>query len=171
MRQRPDFILIGKIRNAHGIKGEVVVIPITDDVEQFTTLKEIVIQDKQGKRHFLAIERARFQRDRVILKLATIDDRTAAEHLRGRYIEKRREDCPPLPEGEFYIFDLIGLNVRTTNDVWLGKLVDVMTLPANDVFVVQGDDQEYLIPVIKSVIKSVDLEQELIIIEPIAGLL
>lgn len=171
MKQRPEFLLIGKIRDAHGIKGEISVIPITEDLDQFKTLKQISIQDTHGNRISLAIERARFQNNRVILKLATIDDRTAAEQLRGCYIEKRGEECPALGGDEFYIFDLIGLPVRTTDNTWLGKLVDVMTLPANDVFVVQNDSREYLIPAIKSVIKSIDLEQELIIIEPIDGLL
>lgn len=171
MKPRPDYLSIGRIRDAHGIRGEILVIPITEDLEQFKTLKQISIEDDQGKRIFLSIERARFQNNRVILKLATIDDRTAAEQLRGRYIEKRTEDCPPLEEDEFYIFDLIGLSVRTTDNISLGKLVEVLTLPANNVFVVHDDAREYLIPAIKSVIKTVDLEQELIVIEPIDGLL
>ena len=75
------------------------------------------------------------------------------------------------PDDEYYIFDLIGLKVKTADNPCLGEVTDVLTLPANDVYVVRDGSKEYLIPAIKDVIKKIDLDQEYILIEPIDGLL
>ena len=107
----------------------------------------------------------------LIIKFENIDDRDSALKLRGLYIDKFSDECEALPPNEYYIFDLIGLQVKTTDNVWLGEITDVLTLPANDVYIVQDGSNEYLIPAIKDVIKKVDLEQGHILIEPLDGLL
>lgn len=159
------------IVKAHGIKGEVVVIPITDELQQFEKVKQVSLQDHQGRRKFFAIERVKVAPDRIIIKFENIDDRDSALELKGWYIDKLSDECEALPADEYYIFDLIGLKVMTTANVWLGEIIDVLSLPANDVYVVQDGANEYLIPAIKAVIKKVDLEQEHILIEPLEGLL
>jgi 16S rRNA processing protein RimM len=86
-------------------------------------------------------------------------------------IEKRSEDIEDLPADEYFIFDLVGLNVFTTANQLLGKIKDVLSHSANDIYVVQGESKEYLIPAIKSVVLKIDLEKEIVLIEPIEGLL
>jgi len=171
MKKRPEFISIGIVTRAHGIKGELVIHPITDNPEQFETLKTIFVKNKQGERRSFAIERARFRSHRIILKLREINDRNQAQELRGLRIDRRLEDAAELGPDEYYIFDLIGLKVRTAENQWLGQVTDVLTLPANDVYVVTDGEREYLIPAIKDVIKKIDLDEEYILIEAIDGLL
>jgi len=171
MKQRPEFISIGIITKAHGLNGEVVVTPITDEPKQFEKLKKISINDQQGERKFFIIERVRIRPDRIILKIEDINDRNHALTLKGLFIDKHVDECEELLPDQYYIFDLIGLKVKTTDNLWLGEVIDVFTLPANDVYVVNDGSKEYLIPAIKDVIKRVDLENEYILIEPLEGLL
>lgn len=170
MKKRPEYVSIGIITKAHGLKGEVVVVPITDDLRQLEKLKSIMIKDPAGEHKPFNIERARIISDRIVVKFENVNDRNSALILTGSIIDKRLSDCDALPSDEYYIFDLIGLKVKTTRDLWLGKIIDVLTLPANDVYVVQDGANEYLIPAIKDVIKKVDLEQEYVLIEPLDGL-
>ncbi|MDZ7342375.1 MAG: ribosome maturation factor RimM [candidate division KSB1 bacterium] len=171
MKKRPEFVAIGKIVNAHGIGGDVVIEPMTDDLEQFSSIKQVYLCLTQESRQLLAIERTRSTANKILLKFAGINDRNAALDLKGLVIEKRLADCPMLPADSYYIFDIIGLNVRTVDDRWVGEISDVMTLPANDVYIVNDGQQEYLIPAIKAVIKKIDLDTGLVIIDPLEGLL
>ena len=171
MKERPEFISIGIITKPHGVKGGIVVVPITDEIEQFETLQEISVQDREGKRNNFAIEWVKAQSQKVILKLDEINDRNQALALKGLYIDKPFDRSHKLSGDEYYIFDLIGLKVRTAENPCLGEVTDVLTLPANDVYVVRDGSKEYLIPAIKDVVKKIDLEEEYILIEPIDGLL
>ncbi|UCE06844.1 MAG: 16S rRNA processing protein RimM [bacterium] len=171
MRKRPEFISIGIITKAYGVKGELMVIPITDEPQQFERLKNISIKYQTGEREFFPIEKVRVKPNRIILKLTGINERNQALTLKGLYVDKHLDECKDLPPDEYYIFDLIGMNVKTTDNLWLGEVTDVLTLPANDVYVINDGSKEYLIPAIKDVIKKVNLEDKYILIEPLDGLL
>ena len=171
MKNRPEFVSIGIITRAHGVKGEVGITPITDDNRQFEHLKAVSVKQKTGEREFFTIERARVSGNRIIFKLEQIKNRDEALALKGLFIDKHIEDCQDLPSDEYYIFDLIGLKVKTTMDVVLGEVTDVLKLPANDVYIVHNGSNEYLIPAIKDVIKKIDIKEEYIIIEPLDGLI
>ena len=171
MKKRPEFVSIGIIIRAHGVRGELVIAPITDEFQQFEELKKISVKALSGERQFFTIDRARVRADRVILKLEEINDRDQATQLKGLSVDKHISECPELPPGEYYIFDLIGLKVKTTTGILLGEVVNVLTLPANDVYVIHDGTTEYLIPAIKDVIKKIDLKEEYILIEPLDGLL
>jgi 16S rRNA processing protein RimM len=171
MKARPEFVSIGIITRAHGTRGEVQVNPITEELQQFKTIKQIYLKMYQGERKLLNIEYASIGNNKVILKLAGINDRTEAANLKGSLIEKHFDLGATLFPDEYYIFDLIGLNVKTTENRWLGEITEVLSLPANDVYVVQNGTAEYLIPAIKDVIKAIDLEAEIMLIHPIEGLL
>jgi 16S rRNA processing protein RimM len=170
MKERPEFVSIGIVARAHGIRGEVQVSPVTDDLQQFKTLKQVYLKIYKGERQLLKIERARIQNDKVILKFEGIDNRTDAADLKDSRIEKQFDPYVPLLPDEYYIFDLIGLVVKTTENRLLGEIAEVLTLPANDVYVVQNGTEEYLIPAIKDVIKQVDLEAGIMLVQPIDGL-
>ena len=106
-----------------------------------------------------------------MLKLAGIDTRTEAETLRGRALTVPRSELRSLPEGEYYAFQLVGIEVVTTAGAGVGRIVDIMTTASNDVYVVEGERGEILIPAIEDVVKSIDLETGRMVIEAIDGLL
>jgi 16S rRNA processing protein RimM len=165
-----EYIVIGAIVGAHGIKGDVRIRPLTDVPGQYDNLKSVYV-NFNGDRRFRDIERSRTAHSQYILKFEGIDDRTSAERLKGALLERPLDDLAPLAEDEFFIFDLIGLSVKTKEGVHIGKLTDVMELPANDVYVVSGEKKEFLIPAIKDVIISIDLSKKEVIINPLDGLL
>ena len=171
MKKRPDFISIGYISKAHGIKGEVAITPVTDEPQQFETLHDVLLKNNNGQRRSVTIEKGKVRGNKIIVKFAGIDDRDEALALKDAIIEKRIEDCEPLPHDQYYIFDLIGLKVYTTQKLYLGEIKEVLSLTANDVYVVQDGEKELLIPAIKNVIKKIDLNQEIVLIDPIDGLL
>ena len=171
MKKRPEFVSIGYISRAHGIRGEIVVNPITDEPDQFWNDMEFFILTRHNDRQKIEIENIREGNAKLIVKLRQIDDRNAAEELRGSYIQRRVEQGPALEDDEYYIFDLIGLEVKTIDGRELGRIVDVLTMPANDVYVVRSKSGEFLIPAIRDVIKKIDLNNEIMLIEPIDGLL
>lgn len=171
MKERPKFVSIGIIGKPHGVKGSIIVVPITDELEQFKTLTTISIKDQKGERQAFAFEWINIKSNSIILKLEGINDRNQALSLKGLYLDKYFDENEQLPADEYYIFDLIGLKVITMDNTCLGEVVDVLTLPANDVYIVSDGAKEYFIPAIKDVIKKIDLEEQYILIEPIDGLL
>jgi len=171
MKERPEFISIGIISKAHGIKGEVLVSSLTDNPEQFQKLKQIFLKQQDGSRSRISIQQVRQKNNQFIIKFRGIENRNQAETLQKVLIEKKIEDGDVLSPDEYYIFDLIGMKVYTTDNQILGVVKDVLTLPANDVYIVQSENKEVLIPAIRSVVKKIDLEKELILIDPIDGLL
>ncbi|MCU0643066.1 MAG: ribosome maturation factor RimM [bacterium] len=171
MKARPEFVSIGIVTKPHGTRGEIQVNPITEELQQFKTIKQVYLKMSQGERAVFTIEYASIRNDKVVLKLEGINNRTDADNLKGSLIEKHFDLSATLLSDEYYIFDLIGLNVKTADNRWLGKITEVLSLPANDVYVVQNGTEEYLIPAIKDVIKFIDLEAEIMLIQPIEGLL
>ncbi len=170
MKRKPEFVAIGIITRPHGINGEVVVSPITDNPMQFMELRQVYLKGDEDNRQTFKIERIRQKKTGFIIKLSGINDRNQAEELKNFFVERRREREEHLPADEYYIFDLIGLQVVTTSGEVLGKICEVLSLPANDVYVVQSQSREILIPAIKDVIKQIDLEAEIMEIEPLDGL-
>lgn len=170
MRRRPEFLAIGIVTNAFGIKGEVFVSPISDDPSELLRMREVYLSHCTSRRQLFAIERIRRQKKRFIVKFVGIEDRDQAELHKNFLIEKRLEDDEELPPDEYYIFELIGLQVKTTAGVVVGAVKDVLSLPANDVYVVQAGSREILIPAVKTVIKKIDLNQGVILIEFLDGL-
>jgi 16S rRNA processing protein RimM len=163
-------VTIGQISRVRGVKGEIVVVPLTDDPERFLKLQRVVVSTKEKDRDFL-VERVRIFKEKVLLKLKQIDSPEEAKKLAGGFIEIEKKDMVELPEGSYFIFDLIGLEVITTKGEKIGKVQEVISLPANDIYLVEGDKKSYDIPAIKEVIKKIDLEKREMIIEPTEGLL
>ena len=161
-----DKFEIGKIVNTFGIKGEVKITPYTDNVQQFKKLKNIYVNDTK-----MEIESAKFQKNTVILKLKGVDDMSSAEDLRGKLIKVDRS-TKKLPEGTYYIVDLIGLGVYTDEGNLLGTLKDIYNTGANDIYTVETiDGKEILLPSRKEVIKDIDVENKKITVHILKGLI
>lgn len=152
-------ITIGKIVNTFGIKGELKVLPYVDYIDE---LSKIYIDNKEYE-----ISKSRVQKNVVIIKLKGIDDINLVEHYKGKEIEIDKSDLPELEEGEYYIDDLIGLDVYTDEGKLLGKLDDIFNTGANDIYQVG----KILLPDIPDVIKEIDIENQKIIVHIIKGLI
>lgn len=167
----PDYIIVGAVARAHGVSGGVKVKPITDFPQRFSQLKKIVVEMPSGQTNELEIVNAAVRENFVFLTLAGIDSREKAQALQGSVLKIPSAQAVPLADDEFYHFEVIGFEVQTTTAQSLGLVVEVLALPANDVLVVKANEREYLIPVIKDVIKKIDRPGRRITIEAIAGLL
>ncbi len=158
---------IGQIVNTHGLRGDVKVMPWCDDPEIFHELAYVLIDGEE-----FDIEKSRIHKNMVILKLKRIDDINVAEKYRNKKLLVPREELGELPEGAYYICDLLGCSVETHEGRMLGKIVDIIKTGSNDVYVVEEPGKkQVLIPVIDEVIKSVDIEEKRIIITPLKGLI
>ncbi|MCR5766891.1 MAG: ribosome maturation factor RimM [Lachnospiraceae bacterium] len=166
-----DRLRVGVITSPHGIAGEVNVYPTTDDPARFKYLKKVYI-DNIKELIPSNIESVKLFKGMVILKLDTVKDRNAAELLRKRDLLIDREDAVPLEEGEFFICDLVGLEVVTDGGERLGVLEDILQTGANDVYSVKMEDgKELLIPVTDECVKSIEPENGKIIVHLLPGLL
>jgi 16S rRNA processing protein RimM len=169
-------ITIGQISKVRGIKGEMVVVSLTDDTKRFSLLEKVLVSKDEKITEFV-VERVRTElktkklKEVVLLKLKGVESPEEAKKLVGSFLEIEKENVITLPEGRYFIFDIIGLKVITTEEKELGTVKEVISLPANDVYVVQGEKKEYDIPALKEVVKKIDLERKLMIIEPKEGLL
>jgi len=163
--------LIGVILKPHGIKGEVKIEPITPDPERFEALDEVYINNKHQTEVYL-IEQVRFSGRFVYVKFEGIESRDAAEHIRDGEIFVDTEKLIKLKPNEFFIHDLIGCEVFDDSQRPIGKLIDIMQLSSNDIYVIKTEKGiEHLIPAIKDVIKNVDISNKRIIIHILDGML
>ena len=160
---------IGVITATHGLRGEVKVFPTTEDPGRYKKLEKTIAVGGAGET-VLFVEQARFFRQYVIVKFKGIDRIEEAEPLVRRELYVTREDAIPLEEGEYYVADLIGLTVVTEDGEKLGILEDVLRTGANDVYVVSDGKREILIPVIPQCILNVDLEEGMVKVHLLKGL-
>ena len=157
---------MGRVLGPWSLRGDVKVQPLTDFPERFAAGGRVWTGGVS-----YVIERCRWQRGHVFLKLADIDSATAAEALRYRLLEVPEGELRPLGEGEYYHFQILGLEVRTTAGEVLGRVEQIISTGSNDVFVVRGPRGEVLIPAVDDVVKSVDPAAGRIEVEVVEGLL
>ena len=144
-----QWLEAGRIVSTHGVRGEVKVEPWADEPAFLLEFDQVRLGERT-----LAVEQARVHKSQVLLKLAGIDTVEAAAALRGQIVSINRDEAQ-LEEGAVFIADLIGLPVFDQDHNELGKITEVLTLPANDVYVVKGA-HEYLIPVVREFVLDVD---------------
>lgn len=168
--EKTDMLRVGVITSPHGIVGEVNVFPTTDDPNRFRELKKCYISTK-NKLIPAAVESVKFFKGTVILKLDAVPDRNMAETLRKCDLMIDREDAVPLEEGEYFICDLIGLEIISEDGEKIGVLEDVLQTGANDVYSVKCEDgKELLIPVTDECVKNIDPEGGKITVHLLPGL-
>lgn len=164
-----NYFVIGKIVNTQGIKGDVRVLPTTDDISRFELL-DFVYVDKKGKIEKYDIENVRYHKQFVLLKLKGIDDMTAGEMLKNSEVKITEDMALPLEDNEYYIRDLYSMKVVTDLGEELGKIEDIIFTGANDVYVVRNSESEILIPAIKQCILNVDKENKVMTVKLLEGL-
>ena len=166
-----EYIEIGQIVSTNGLKGVVKVNPFTDDISKFEDLKYVYIQLKNELKK-VKIEQVRYNKNQVLLKLEGIDSIEEAEKYRNFYLKTEKESQEDLGEDTYYIVDLIGLDVYSDKNEYLGKIEDVFPTGSNDVYVVKDNlGKQILIPAIADVVKEVDLKNKKMTINLIPGLI
>ena len=170
MKEKLTHFRIGQIVNTQGLKGEVRGYPYVDDINRFDELENFYL-DKNFNQEF-EVERVRYKGNMVIMKIKGVDSVEMAERLKTKNLYVSRENSVDLDEDEFFIADLIGLDVFTVAGEKVGTLKDVLQYSANDVYVVKGDnDKEYLIPSTLKFVPEINIEEKKMIIDPIKGML
>lgn len=166
-----EYLEIGQIVNTSGLKGLITVNPFTDDITRFEDLKSIYILYKNELIE-KTIEDVKYKKNQVLLKLKGIDNIEEAEKYRECYLKIKREDAIKLPKDTYFIVDLLGLDVYTTENELIGKVDDIFPTGSNDVYVVKNEiGKQILLPAISDVIKKVDIENKKIIVKLTQGLI
>lgn len=163
----PDPITVARIVAAHGIRGEVSAYPETDFPERLRAGREVYVAGVAAARWSRIAAVRTGKPPKLLLRLDGVDDRDAAEALRGAELQVAAADLPPLPEGRYYLHQIVGLRVLTEDGRELGKVDDVLQNAANDVYVVG----QYLIPALREVVREVDLAGGRMVVRPLPGLL
>jgi 16S rRNA processing protein RimM len=166
-RESPTHLVIGRVLGAHGVKGEVQVEILTDFPERFDVLKMVYVGEELDP---AAVEGCRRRRGKALLKLEGCDTRDDARKLCGQSVQVPVDQAVPLGEDEYYLHEIEGLEVRTTEGKHLGHVVEVIETGSNDVYVVRNGRQEILIPALSDVVTKVDLEAGLIEVQLPEGL-
>lgn len=164
-----NYLEVGQIVNTHGLKGFLKVVPYTDNIERFEELKRVFIVYEKNEIEF-EIEKVKYLKGMVILKLKGIEHINEAEKYKNCFLRIKREDAKKLDENTYFIADLIGLNVYDEQNKKIGSLIDIFPTGSNDVYVVKDENgKQILLPAIKSVIKQICLEEEKIVVDVSGG--
>ena len=166
-----DLLQVGIITSTHGVRGEVKVYPTTDDPRRFRRLKEVVLDTGREKLN-LEIEGVKFFKQFVILKFKGLDNINDIEKYRQKSLYVTRKNAVRLQRDEYFIADLIGLKVQDEDGAELGTVKDVIETGANDVYEVEmADGRSLLLPAIKQCILNVDVENGMMQVHVLEGLL
>lgn len=164
------YLELGQIVNTRGLRGEVKVNSYSEDPNRFEKIKNVILKLKGQEKEY-EIEKVSYTKNQVVLKLKNVNTIEEAEKLRNAIILIDRDKLGKLPEDVYYIADLIGLDVYTDKNEYLGRVDDIFNTKSNDVYVVKDDlGKNKLLPGIPEVIKEISLENGKIIVHLIEGL-
>lgn len=160
----PVFVVVGKLRRAHGLKGEMLMEVTTDFPERLRPKGTVYV----GEQHEpLEIETIRWQDRAILIAFVGFNDCDIVARLRNQYVYRKVSELTRLPEGEYYYHELIDLRVVDEQGQELGILNEILETGANDVYVVKGaDGKEILLPVVNDVVLNIDLEKREIQVRP-----
>jgi len=165
IKSEPEFLVVGKLHKPHGLMGGMILEILTDFPDRLIQGKKVFIGDEKKE---LSIEEIRQSGKNWIVIFKEYGQPEDLSVLRNQYVFVPANQIPPLPEGEYYHHQLIGLSVFNHNKGYLGLLTEILATGANDVYVISNPDNpenELLIPVLKSIIKEVDLAENIMIVE------
>lgn len=172
-----EWVIVGRIRKAHGIRGELVVEPITDAPDAiFASGRRVFVGDAAGDAlpdlPPLEVVRARPFKEGLLVTFDGIADRNEAERWRERHLLVPGDELPPLAEDEVYIHDLLGLRVQRGSGESIGTVVEVYELPQGLMLEIdRGREDTVLVPFHESMVERVDVDAKLIVLNPPEGLL
>ncbi len=161
-----DKVVIGEVISTWGLQGALRIHPLTDFMDRFKLGAKFIIGDTT-----YTIESSHTNKGNIIIKLKDINSPEAAAELCHQPMEIPESQLMPLPDGVYYQFQIIGLEVITTSGQSLGKISQVLDTAGNDIYVIQSGKKEILIPAVKDVVKNIDLAGGFMTIDAIDGLL
>ncbi len=165
-----NLLEVGKIVNTHGLRGEVKVVSWTDYPEVFEDIEYVYIKKKNDYKR-LDISGIKYQKGNIIVRFRQITDINEAEKYKNQVIYTERDMLGELPEGVYYIADLIGLNVVKENGEKIGVIADVFNTGSNDIYDIKRDGQKnLLLPVIEDVVLNISLEDKKVTVRMMEGL-
>ena len=168
---KKERLEVGQIVNTFGIKGFVKIYPYVDDISRFDDLKYVYVKNKKFENE-LQIKEVKYQKNMVLIKFKGIETVEQAEKLKNSIVEIDRKDAIPLEEGQYFIADLLGLDVFLDTGEKLGILEDIYNTGSSDIYVVKNElGKQFLLPYIDEVIKEINLEKERITVHIIEGLI
>lgn len=176
VKLQPAHLIVGEIGKPHGIKGELFVMPATDNVaavyergrsfrlgdSDASPMEPEVLIEVAGVREF---------KGGLLVRFTGIGDRNAAENIRGRTLLLPRDEVQPLEDEEFFLHDLIDLEVRSLDGAVIGRVREIYTVGSGHLLSVDDGERERMIPFSRQLVREVDLEDGRIVIEPLPGLL
>lgn len=165
------LITIGKAVKPFGVKGEVKIESLTDMPDRFKGLRRVVLVSPRGEELSCGVDGVRYAGETVLLRFAGYDTPEKARALNGWFIKVPREEAAPLPEGSYYWFEVIGMEVVSEGGETLGTVSDILETGSNDVYVVKQGRKELYLPATKEIIRQVDRAARRITIHIMDGLL
>lgn len=172
----PEFLVVGRVARPHGTKGEVFILPLTDEPDDvFVPERELILGNIEGEvddeSDSVVIEGVRPFKQGYLVKFEEYPDRTAVEPIASRYLLAPAETLAPLEEGEVYTFQLLGLEVVTEEGDMVGRVREVYDLEPAQLLEVKGPNRSVLIPFVERIVREIDLEAGRLVISPPPGLL
>ncbi len=164
MENKEELITIGRVLKEWGLKGELLVLPLTFDPGRFSELSEVVLKHK-GLVERKKLMFAKPHKHNLLIGIEGCSTPEDARKYRSALIQIERSASLKLPEGIYYYYQIIGMDVYAIDGCHLGQVKSIFETGSNDVYVVAGDNKEYLIPAIKDVIEEIDLEAKKMIVK------
>lgn len=164
------MITIGKISRHHNKEGELKVLILSDFPDRFLDLDRVFLEKGDDIKR-MHIENVWFQKEFAIVKFAEVNSLQDAEKIKDYFIKVPASEAVELPEGHFFLHDIIGMDVYTEEGQLLGKLEDIITTGSHDIYVVYQGKKEIMLPAIKDVVKEIDLTHKKMIVHILEGLL
>ncbi len=165
--ERPSHLIVARILGPHGLQGEVKAEVLTGFPDRFGVLQTVYVGDELAP---AVLEGHRRQGGKIILKLEGCEDREKAAQLQGKFVHVALEEAVPLAEDEYYVYQIVGLEVWSTEGEFLGYVDEVLHTGSNDVYVVKNGRGEVLVPALSDVVTEVDLERRRIEVRLVEGL-
>lgn len=165
-----EYTIVGKIINTHGIRGEVKVFPLTNNMDRFDFLNHAYIGEEKLR---VDLEKTRYVKGFPLLKFRDYDSINDIEKFKNQYLYVDEEEKIQLPQDSFFIHELINSKVYDEKRKLIGSLTEVLQGPGNDVYIIWNEEKkkDYLIPGIKEFVISVDIDKKEIIVRPIEGMI
>jgi 16S rRNA processing protein RimM len=168
---RMDLIAIGRISKPIGTQGELKVLPLTDDKKRFAGLQTVLVGNDASRVEQQDIRTVRIDAKQIVVSFNGIETSHEAEKYRNKYLFVSKDQIIELRTGSYFMDEVIGCEVVTEEQIKVGIVTDLLSLPANDVWVVRNDTKEFLIPAVKAIIRNVDVKMKRITIHALEGLL
>lgn len=151
------MVSVGKIIGFHGVKGEVKVLPLTDNPDRFGDLDRVFLNGDDLS-YVAHIQNASRHKNNIVVKFKEYNSKDEVTSLKDYLINILKEERPKLDEGEYYYDEIIGLKVYDLDENYLGEIAEIKETGSNDVYLVRDEDKEFLLPALKQVVKNIDLD-------------